>query len=59
MILQIFNTQYLDKTIPITNILKQYQEQSGKNKKLVKLYTLECLRELENNCHILYINKFN
>lgn len=49
MILQSFNTYFLEKTIPIANILKQYQQQSGKNKKLVKLYILESLQELGNN----------
>ena len=52
MILRSFNTYSLDKTIYITNILQKYQEQSGKNKKLVKLYILECLQELGNNCYI-------
>jgi hypothetical protein len=42
----------VEKVIPIANILQQYREQSGGNKKLVKLYILECLQELGNNCYI-------
>jgi hypothetical protein len=38
--------------VAIASILQQYQEQSGGNKKLVKLYILECLQELGNNCYI-------
>ena len=52
MILQSFNTYSVEKVIPIANILQQYREQSGGNKKLVKLYILECLQELGNNCYI-------
>lgn len=47
-----FNAYSVEKVIPIANILQQYQEQSGGNKKLVKLYILECLQELGNNCYI-------